>query len=423
MRRHEPPQATSRPPGPWLLGGAIALFLLLSGCSQRARAPWSLAYGDDGTIDFIQYWSAHRLLVEGRNPYDPDSLHAVEVSQGLTDPTPILMWNPPWLIPLLAPVLSLPFATSSALWLAMSLLLMLAAGLLIVRTYAPDVRPRPIIFAAMFLFQPHLSTLRFGQLGGLLAGSFASFLFGVRRNNAALAGLALVPLTVKPHLFYLVAIFLAYAAFVERRAKPIAWFAVGFGGLLLATRLLYPQALGQWVDAFHRPPVQWAVGTLVGITRHVVLMATGAVVTWPIVVIPGVSALAFTAWLFLRKPRPDLLWRLPAVLAVSMFTSPYGWLFDQTPLIVIQVALFALVHRPSVSASMRQPVILALAVTQIVMAVQSLVGYQDHRYLFWATLVWGAIWVMALRRLDLADPIAVVAAPENGAPEINLRPS
>ena len=48
-------------------------------------------YGTLGTTDFIQYWSASSLLMDGKDPYDPVLLQAVQQSLGRTQSEPLRM--------------------------------------------------------------------------------------------------------------------------------------------------------------------------------------------------------------------------------------------------------------------------------------------------------------------------------------------
>jgi len=391
-----------------LIGLAVAVMVVF----HRPDAHFLSKHGDIGTIDFIQYWSSRQLLVRGENPYDPALLYEIERAQGLPDPVPIMMWNPPWLVMLLSPVLSFGFLTSCAVWLGVSIVLIAISGFLAARTYVPGMRPPPLVIAAMFLFEPHLSSIRFGQLGILYALCVAAFLWGARRNDPMTMGLSLVPLTVKPHLFYLAFVFLAYWVLVERKWKVVLWAAVGFGVLLVATELSYPHAIARWVEALAtKPPMHWAVGTLVGIVRTLVFSLTGEVVQWPLAVIPGITTAAFVAWLAFVRPDPDVIWRLPAVLGLSLFTAPYGWLFDQAQLVVIQVGLVALVSRPGTTPRVRRPVLLALVLVQGMMELQNVLGFRDHRWFFWSSITLAILWIFGLRRIGIADPVAVSAYP------------
>ena len=222
----------------------IALCVVITALLRREDAGFLRKHGDIGTLDF------HPVLVcaqgpgERPDPYDRTLLYGVQVAEGLRDPAPVMMWNPPWLVTLVLPVLSFSFLTSSAIWFGVNVVFIVLTGVLVQATYAGRLRRDPLILVAMFLFMPHISTLYCGQLGLLSAVSVSTFLFGARRNAPALMGLGLVPLSVKPHLFYLAAIYLAYWILIGRRWKVILWFALGFGVLVVATSLLFPMRSG-----------------------------------------------------------------------------------------------------------------------------------------------------------------------------------
>jgi len=52
-----------------------------------------------GVRDFVEYWSASRLLLNGGNPYAPDELLQLQRSVGWGSGTALIMWNPPWTLP------------------------------------------------------------------------------------------------------------------------------------------------------------------------------------------------------------------------------------------------------------------------------------------------------------------------------------
>ena len=92
-------------------------------------------YGGLGTADFIQYWSAASLLIDGKDPYDPGLLLKVQQDLGRTQPQPLRMWNPPWLLIVLLPVLSFDFGLSTAVWLTINLGIILFSGTFIWRFF------------------------------------------------------------------------------------------------------------------------------------------------------------------------------------------------------------------------------------------------------------------------------------------------
>ena len=67
-------------------------------------------------FDFVEYWAAGRLNLEGHNPYDPDAVHELEKAAGRAEPG-VLMWNPPWSLPFVMPFGLLEVHTAHLLWL------------------------------------------------------------------------------------------------------------------------------------------------------------------------------------------------------------------------------------------------------------------------------------------------------------------
>ena len=46
--------------------------------------------------DFIEYWAAARLTLDGQNPYDPHLLLPLQQAAGRNTDEAVMMWNPPW---------------------------------------------------------------------------------------------------------------------------------------------------------------------------------------------------------------------------------------------------------------------------------------------------------------------------------------
>ena len=62
--------------------------------------------GEPGTEDFVQYWAAWQLLQEGLNPYDAGLMNAIQQTVGQKAEVTTMMWNPPWTVLLMSPILT-----------------------------------------------------------------------------------------------------------------------------------------------------------------------------------------------------------------------------------------------------------------------------------------------------------------------------
>src|SRR5687767_6591448 len=53
-----------------------------------------------GVTDFVEYRAAATLLLAGENPYDPAKLHPLQKAVGWPFEKADMMWNPPWVFPI-----------------------------------------------------------------------------------------------------------------------------------------------------------------------------------------------------------------------------------------------------------------------------------------------------------------------------------
>src|SRR5215471_5107219 len=73
------------------LAGSILLLIVLY---SRSRP----------TEDFVEYWSSSRLLVSGHDPYSLAEVMGIERAAGWSDRVPLMNLNPPWALPVVAPL-------------------------------------------------------------------------------------------------------------------------------------------------------------------------------------------------------------------------------------------------------------------------------------------------------------------------------
>ena len=104
---------TSSPPSPTAGPGParrVVVWVLL--VMALALLAWLLVTRGPALFsanDFVQYWSASRLNRGGGNPYDANQLLVLQRSVGWDEELALMMWNPPWAIPLVTPFGWLPY--------------------------------------------------------------------------------------------------------------------------------------------------------------------------------------------------------------------------------------------------------------------------------------------------------------------------
>jgi hypothetical protein len=364
---------------------ALVGFLLLWG--PRFYLP---GYGFPGSHDFIQYWSAARLLMHGGNPYDPAALLAVEQAAGWPEAKPLLMWNPPWTLALLLPLAPLSYGVATLVWLFLQLSLILGSGVLLWRYFAPGDNRFWIGMVLAVAFTPSLSALRIGQISPWLLLGVAGFLWAQRGHRDLLAGASLALLMIKPHIAYLFWLAALWWALRSRRPRILAGWLAALAAATGLVVLCAPSILANYLAAMSGPPLEWltpTLGTWLGVL-------SGLEQRWLRFLPPLLGMTGLGLWLWRR--RGPWRWRDTAspLLLASVLTAPFGWSFDQIVLLPIVVDLVA---RLRGTPPVRQAVVLGLLASfQVVLMVQYHM-ISDH-FAYWHPLALAGLYWWGGRR-------------------------
>jgi hypothetical protein len=320
-------------PRSWFLIGALALATGTLAL-QLVRSPHVLNLP---LYDFAEYWAAGRLVARGDNPYDPAAVGQLE-RQADRDGEPLMMWNPPWTLPLVLPFGLLPSRVAHLFWLLLSFATVLAAADTLWHEYGGPSAKRGIAWLLVFSFVPTFLTLYLGQIAALLLAGAVLFLRFERRGQDLRAGAATLLLAVKPQLFILFWIALLLWAIDRRRWRVVAGGVLaGLAATLIAIQF-DPAVLSQYREALtDRPPAQYRSPTL-----GTVLRLLWGEERFSLQFLAPLAGLAWFVPLWLRHRR-TWVWgeRLPGLLFASLLTTPYGaWPFDLIVLLVplLQVA-------------------------------------------------------------------------------------
>jgi hypothetical protein len=396
-----------RHPAYWYVVYALCAVVALAFVAELAHLWQGYQYGSPGTGDFIEYWSAGQLLREGESPYDFVKLYQRQLELGSRHEFPIIMWNPPWLLLWIYPLLLLPFLSAALVWVAVSGSLLLLSATLIWQTLAtpPARRLIGIAWLATFAFIPTLLTLRMGQMSSLILLGVAGFLYLASRGRDFGAGMCLALTTIKPHVVYLLWIGVAWWVIKERRWKIVA----GGAALLLATlavlTLLWPGWLSGYRAAFAPEaregvplPIHWGTTTLGGILRWGIFTKQ----EWAQFLPPLLGAAFVLGYLLVKRPVLD--WRKSAgpLLLISVPTAAYGWPFDQVVLLVPYLEIIVWIVEGSIVGTVQKALILAgLLLIAAGMVTQNLLAVTDL-FFFWVPLALAAVYVAArmVRRRD-----------------------
>ncbi len=390
---------------PWLLGaGCLVAVGLLA--AQFVQAPQLLTRLQ--MYDFVEYWAAGRLLASGDNPYDGDRMHALERAAGRTEDG-ILMWNPPWTLPLVLPFGLLPVRAAHLLWLTLQLAVLVFSADRLWLLYSGDGERRWVAWLLGLAFLPTLLALTAGQITPLLLLGAVGFLTFTERKREVLAGVAAVLLAIKPHLAYLFWLALLLWSIRERRWRTLAGGIVA-GLVLMAVALVFDaQVLQQYWHTFTQtPPAQYRSPTIGTVLR--LAFGEGQFRLQFLAMIPGLVWFVLYWW----TQRRDWNWKeqVPLLLTVSVLTTAYGgWPFDLVLLLLPVLHTAAAVTRHGWNAVSMLAFGLFVAINAIAAAQLALqVEY------FWFIWITPAVLVAYLLvratavRLSPAETVAVECA-------------
>ena len=313
---------------------------------------WVIIFTEQKAADFLSYWAAARLAVEGTPglAYDIAVHRALELSIG--DPRGMLPfpYPPPFLL-VLIPFGLIAYPPAFAAWVAITVALYLIAS----RGVAP---------LAYRLAHPQaLANALIGQNGFLTS---AIFIAGTRalERQPLLGGAILGLLVIKPQL----ALLLPVALLAGREWRAVAGAAASsIAVLLLALLTLGIEAYGGFfrilpLYARGMATSSWPWNELASVfafARHLGVPQQPALVIHAIVAL-GATALVWRAWS--RKSER----RVPVLAAAVLLVPPYMFTYD---------ALLLIVPMGWLIVRERAPLVIAAAFTLCLLPIVTYVGF------------------------------------------------
>lgn len=383
---------------PALVRRMAAACIVLIGFVVVGAMYWLALQGKNPTeSDFIGYWAAGRQLAAHANPYDIPAALRLEQAEGYHGTEPRVTPSPPVALFLLWPFGFLSAKTSMFCW-TMAMLASLAFSLRLLGLLIGQ--PRSMLLLLGFLFAPALACLEAGQLGLLFLLGITLFLFSIR-TRPALAGAALLPLLLKPHLFLPFALALLLWILMRRAWAVLAGAsAAALAGAAL-TLLLDPQVWTHYLHLLHAASLQNRYTPTLSVALRL-LVAWNA--EWPRFVLPAAGCL-WAVW-YVRSRRARWDWQLEGlvVLLVSVWCSPYTWFTDESVLLpALLVALLA----PQRAGRSAWP---TLAIASIpLLELSTSIDIKSWAYV-WTPSAWLLCFLYATRKSNAASENPVAAS-------------
>lgn len=313
-----------------LLIGLLGLAALL------ARGPLLMS-------DFVEYWAAAALILDGQNPYDPALMLLTERAAGFQGTQPLLMLNPPPVLTVALPFGALPYRQAALLWLIVNTVALLWCCIALWDLAGGAKRLRWLACCCGLAFVPSLFALMLGQISILILLGLTLFLRYERESKLTAAAAASTLLLVKPHVVFLVGAALA-AWWIRNRDRRVLLGALALVVMFVVPLGFNPEVYGQYVHMSRTESLaHFSTSTLGTVLR----IAAGDPSRFGLQFLPMVLGLAYLATRLRRYRGSTWNWgrEMPALVTVSVATAAYGWVFDQVVLLVAGLPLLAVAFR------------------------------------------------------------------------------
>ena len=300
-----------------------------------------------GTWDFLQYWTAAKIVLLGANPYDPQLMHSAQsgLACDRSFTIPVLFWNPPLALGLVMPLAFMSFEVASAVWMFISVVLLVMSMELLFRTLSIPANKRSLLMVLLVSVPGVYLTLWWGQISLWLLFGFALFIhLSIGRkigiDGSFLAGLSLSLTLIKPHLLFLPYLFLLITSVRTRRFRTIVGLIVGGLALGMLSLIFKPDIWSvYWQTLQSAPPFYWKTASFGSYFQE---LFDGELPVSVARFVPIVIATILSLPVMLKAFRKGReLQVLLLLTCLSLLFSPYGWAFDQVLLIPVIVFMFA----------------------------------------------------------------------------------
>jgi len=314
----------------WILPG-----LLFLGIACFAVANLIINSVDFHNNDFFTFWLAGHMVMRAGDPYSPTQWvaghHEFGVSwipnQAYVYPLPLSL--------LFAPLGLLSLYQAYIVWVALSILMILAALTLLLRTQAGSGRVAIPLVTGIIFFRPTILTLFNGQISGwmLLLLTITAYLW--EKGKWEWGSLVLPLLMLKPNLGAPLVLLLGLWLLFKKRYQAI--LAMAFMGMILLVIGFLQNP--HWVSAywgigntklaqtFGGSPTVWGLAALISHNQITTTLIIGSLAGLIILFgffrasLPGRAAL-----------RP--LSVLALAVCVTLLVTPYTWTYDQLLLVL-----------------------------------------------------------------------------------------
>lgn len=295
--------------------GVVALMVVLSVGSKNVTGS-----------DFVEYWVAAQQIAHGGNPYDPAATLRMEQAAGRNLDKTEVTYSPPVGLVLALPLGYVTATTGYVLW---SLALFASFALAVWILWLQHGSPNTLLHLLCFLFAPAVVCVLAAQLGIFFLLGVALFLY-LHRTWPLLAGVVLLPCTLKPHLFVPVAVVLVLWTIHKRTYRVLLGFLLAMAASSAVMWRMDPQIWTQYLQMVKSQSVMSAVSPTLSAMLRVLISPHSAWLQF----VPEMAACVWAIWYF-RRWRAEWDWMDHGLLVmlVAVLCTPYGYFTDESVLL------------------------------------------------------------------------------------------
>ena len=322
----------------------VVMLLIVVIIFWGSRFPFKL-------VDFSVNWSAGSLLLEGKNPYDPDQMLIKGQTTGpnLVNANMMQYWYPPWALSISILVGAISYQTSQLVWLLLSIGIICFCTTTLWQQNQGDQRSRWFAWFVALTFTPALYALVFGQFNPLVLLGITGFLVLVRRGSPKadlFSGIFLGLCAIKPALLYLFWLALLLWCLSEHRYRVLVGLSLAIVGGTLISMMFRPGIPLDYLQFVKAAAVtNWKVPTIGFWLRN--FWGLHYVFLQYIPVVIGLIWL-LVHWILHRR-HWDWLQQISWLSFMSLITTVFAWSHDQVILIpaILEAAFLIRSHAKS----------------------------------------------------------------------------
>lgn len=321
-----------------MISAGFVLLFVLAVIGHHAY----LTHPYPGHNDFMSRWEGARSYwVDGLNPYGDEASLNIQVriyGQAATeDQDPGYFAYPFYTAFIVGPLVFTSYAWASAIWMVF-----LEVALIVALVMLFDLfrwQPRPVVLGALVLFAVlayyPARGLILGQPGLLVYALEVMAIWALARRLDVAAGVVLAVSTLKPQMGYLIVPFLLLWGLRVYRWRFVGSFSLTFSALMLASFVLVPTWLTDWLGQVSIYTSYTALGGPIWIVANYPWFATdpdtglfiveggfGTYIEW--VITGGLYLYMLVLWydVLIQNKRERFLWTVVLTLVLTHLVAP-----------------------------------------------------------------------------------------------------